>query len=95
MRRFSTGQPVVVEELQRSTNAQSRDDARTITAADAAVVYHYMTVMESREKGTLVLLTQHGELHVTHNNNPSVRRASWWERLTSRDRFPRLRRSKG
>lgn len=83
MRRFSTGESVVYEEVQQRTNAQ-------LPIADA-VVYHYMTVMESREKGTLVLVTQSGQLHVTHNNNPSLRRASWWERLRHPNRFPRLK----
>lgn len=80
MRRFSTGEPVVFEEVQRSMEAENSE----------GIVVHYMTVMESREKGTLVLLTQSGQLHVTHNNNPSLRRASWWERLRHPGRFPRL-----
>jgi hypothetical protein len=93
MRRFSTGEPVVFEEFQGRPSAQN---GNTIRSADVAnVVYHYMTVMESREKGTLVLLTQTGQLHVTHNNNPNLRRASWWERLRYPGRFPRLTVAKG
>ena len=90
MRRFSTGESVVYEEVQQPTNAQTRQNPQTADSGDSRVVYHYMTVMESREKGTLVLLTQGGQLHVTHNNNPNLRRASWWERLCHPSRFPRL-----
>ncbi len=90
MRRFSTGEPVVYEEVQQPTNAQTRQNAQITDSDNSGVVYHYMRVMESREKGTLVLLTQSGQLHVTHNNNPNLRRASWWERLCYPSRFPRL-----
>ena len=91
MRRFSTGEPVVYEEVQQPTNAQIRQSAQLADSDDSGVVYHFMTVMESREKGTLVLLTQSGKLHVTHNNNPNLRRASWWERLRYPNRFPRIK----
>lgn len=90
MRRFSTGEPVVFEEVRQHAMAQRQNNAQLANAGDA-VVCHYMTVMESREKGTLVLLTQNGQLHVTHNNHPNLRRASWWERLRYPGRFPRLK----
>lgn len=89
MRRFSTGEPVVFEEVQRQASTVNGNNVQPQENADG-VVYHYMTVMESREKGTLVLLTNSGQLHVTHNNNPNLRRASWWERLRHPGRFPRL-----
>jgi hypothetical protein len=54
-----------------------------------SIVDHYLTVKESSKKGTLVLVTVSGKLHVTHNNNPNLRRAGWWERFFHRDRFPR------
>ncbi len=81
MRVFTPGDRVVYEELQAAAAAGQ---------SSAYVVEHFMTVRESREKGTLVLMTGKGTLHVTHNDNPNVRRASLWERFRYRDRFPQL-----
>ena len=53
---------------------------------------HYLTVRESSKKGTLVLQAHSGQLIVTHNQNPDLRRARWWERLVHGSRFPRLER---
>jgi hypothetical protein len=88
MRRFSTGDFVVYEMVQQESTMLSLNEESGSGPRNWLNVY--MTVMESREKGTLVLLTETGELHVTHNNNPNLRRASWWERLWHPDRFPRL-----
>jgi hypothetical protein len=50
-----------------------------------------MTVRESSQKGTVVLQTKSGKMHVTLNTNPNLRRARWWERMLYRDRFPQLK----
>ena len=96
MRRFSKGEPVVFEEIRQSQQVLNRNESPAPDAdGTMGIVCHYMTVLESRDKGTLVLLTQGGKMHVTHNNHPNLRRASWWERFRHRNLFPRLNTTTG
>ncbi len=90
MRRFSTGDPVIYEETRPNANA-AQGGAPVGDDDDSSIICHYMTVMESGNRGTLVLLTHAGEMHVTHNSNPCVRRPSWWERFRFHDQFPQLK----
>jgi hypothetical protein len=86
MGKFFRGDRVIYEEETRNpggTGSEAGGDS-------ADIVQHFMTVRESSKKGTVVLVTQTGKMHVTLNTNPNLRRARWWERLLYRDRFPRL-----
>ena len=82
MRRFSRGDRVIFDMIARNPGVP-KDDSSTY------IVQHFMTVQETSKKGTVVLVTNDGRMHVTLNTNPNLRRARWWEKLLYRDRFPR------
>ena len=86
MGKFSRGDRVIYDEVSRNPGGMDSETAGN----SAYIVQHFMTVRESSKKGTVVLVTQTGKMHVTLNTNPNLRRARWWERLLYRDRFPRL-----
>ncbi len=92
MSRFSRGDCVIYTEIQPSRPADPQNPTTTDTTD---LVEHYLTVRESSKRGTLVLVSQNGQMHVTHTDNPSVRRAPLWVRLFCRSRFPRLDGSTG
>ena len=92
MRKFRPGDQVIYYQAQYRNTATPGGNVATLQRVEQAVevVDHYMTVRESSRKGTLVLVANSGQLHVTHNDDPNIRRASLWERFRYRDRFPRL-----
>jgi len=56
-------------------------------------VYHvekFWTVADVLPDGQLVLVTRRGKRHVLRADDPQLRPARWWERLTYRSRFPAL-----
>lgn len=87
MRRFSRGDFVIYEEARRQPASLSGLGGQV--AVD--IVEHYMTVCESSRRGTLVLQTHGGRIHVTQSDDPNIRRAPFWQRWFRRDRFPRLK----
>jgi hypothetical protein len=94
MRKFSRGDCVIFDEVPQTASIESRSGGELDSATgeeSAYIVQHYMTVRESSQKGTVVLQTKSGKMHVTLNTNPNLRRARWWERVLYRDRFPQLK----
>lgn len=87
MRRFSRGDFVIYQEVRAQSDLMTGDaNGESIT-----IVEHKMTVCDFSKKGTLVLQTHEGHMHVTHSDDPNLRRASLWQRWFSGDRFPRLK----
>lgn len=86
MRRFRRGDYIIYYEPapRRPAYAQTAGNDSTRMAT------HFMTVRESSQKGTLVLQAHSGQLIVTHNDSPQIRRARWWERWFQGDQFPQL-----
>jgi hypothetical protein len=48
----------------------------------------YWIVVEVRPNGRLLAQTRRGKRHLIQADDPSLRRATWWERLLRGDRFP-------
>jgi hypothetical protein len=48
----------------------------------------YWTVVAVQPTGEIVVCTRRGKTHTLHADDPSLRRATWWERLWLRNRFP-------
>jgi hypothetical protein len=48
------------------------------------------TVVAVAPSHTLVVRTRRGKQHTLADNDPALRRASWWQRLLFRHRFPLL-----
>jgi hypothetical protein len=56
------------------------------------VVDKFWVVVETLDDGSLVLQTRRGKTHKISSDDPRIHRATWWERLIYRSRFPQLRR---
>ena len=48
----------------------------------------YWTVITVRPTGEIVVCTRRGKTRTLDANDPMLRRATWWERLLLRHRFP-------
>ena len=54
------------------------------------IVEKYWTVKQVRADGSVVLVTRRGKEHSVSLDDPRLRRANLWERLTLSSRFPKL-----
>lgn len=54
------------------------------------IVEKYWIIKQIREDGSLILQTRRGKEHVISPNDPSLRAASFWEKLFLGKRFPQL-----
>ena len=48
----------------------------------------YWTVVTVQPTGEIVVCTRRGKTHTLHAEDPLLRKATWWERLLLRRRFP-------
>ena len=51
------------------------------------VVEKHWIVQEVQEDGKLVLVTRRGKTHLISPDDPSIRKANWWQRFRYRARF--------
>jgi hypothetical protein len=69
--------------------------ARDVCPAPAGDTYSYhvdkfWTVLRVQADRHLVICTRRGKQHTVAADDPALRRATWWERLLFRHRFPPL-----
>lgn len=53
------------------------------------VVDKYWMVVEADENGKVLIVTRTGKTRTVSASDPLLRKASWWQLLRFRDRFPR------
>ena len=90
-RSFTPGEPVVFCMTKQSTCPGPR--AHRIEPATKGDTYAYIVnkfwvVVKMLSDGRVVLRTRRGKEHIKSADDPNLRRASLWERLCYRDRFP-------
>ena len=87
---FRPNQPVVYVAVKRSVHPGPR--ARDIIPESQGEGYRYQVdkfwLVEEVNGQTLKLRTRTGKTHDVDADDPSVRPASWWERVFYRSRFP-------
>ncbi|MCG6157381.1 hypothetical protein [Rubinisphaera margarita] len=54
------------------------------------VVEKFWVIREIRDDGTLVVQTRRGKTREILEDDPSLKKATWWHRWMYRDRFPEL-----
>jgi hypothetical protein len=89
--KFAPGDPVVFCKVKHSNRPGPRAhhiDPAPKGESYAYVVDKFWVVVALLGNGRVLLRTRRGKEHVVEADNPSLRRASWWERLWYRDRFP-------
>lgn len=52
------------------------------------VVDKFWMVDQVGDDGSLTIRTRRGKTHTVSPDDPSLRKANWWERFWHRDRFP-------
>ena len=88
---FKPGDFVVYRKQKHSVHPGPH--ARGISPAANGDNYSYYvdkfwTVVSVQPDRTLVICTRRGKQHTVVADDPALRRASWWERLLFRHRFP-------
>jgi hypothetical protein len=86
---FQPGELVIYRKRKTSTRSGRR--GATIFPAllgEHQYVDKFWKVAEVLPGSQLVLITRRGKEHVVNASDPALRRASWWDRLYHRDRFP-------
>lgn len=93
---FKTGTPIIYRKDKCSTRPGRRARAVAPTRGDTYNYYvnKFWLVERRLDDGTLLVRTRTGKQHIVRANNPSLRRARFWERVLFRNRFPRLNDSK-
>jgi hypothetical protein len=91
-RRFRPGDRVVFCKPKRSAHPGMR--AKAIYPAPRGDDYSYYidkhwTVVAMGPDGTVIVCTRRGKLHSIQVTDPRLRKATWWERILLRQRFPR------
>lgn len=89
---FQIGDRVVYTREKHTTKPGPR--AKNVFATPHGETYEYQVdkfwVVAEVTDGRLVLQTRRGKRHVVQNDDPRLRKASFWERLFLRNRFPSL-----
>lgn len=88
---FHPGDFVIYRKFKHSTRPGPR--AKEIDPAPHGEEYNYRVdkywvVADVLDDRRVVLRTRRGKQHVVPSDDPSLRRASWWERLVYHGRFP-------
>jgi len=88
---FQPGDWIICRQQKRSTRPGPRaEDVRPALHGED-YLYHvkeYWTVLAVRPDGRLIVRTARGRQRVLSADQPTLRRARWWERFLWRDRFP-------
>lgn len=88
---FQPGNLVIYRMRKRSPRPGPRAMAISPELHGEAYSYEvekYWVVADSLDDGTIMLQTRRGKRHRVAAVDPNLRRASWWERLLYRRRFP-------
>lgn len=90
---WKPGTPVIFRKLKHGSCPSPR--ARQVHPESRGERYLYWVdkfwiVLEHRDDNTLLILTRGGKRHLLPCDHPHLRRATWWEWLRFRDRFPRF-----
>ena len=96
--RFETGDWVVYRKTKHGPHPGPR--AQQVNPSRSGDQYGYLVdkfwvVREVHTDGRLVLETRRGKRHIVPVDDPSLRRASWWQRLRFRARFEAIVSGKG
>ena len=83
---------VYAKDKHSGSPGQRAQDVSASTKGDGYtyIVEKYWIIKEIREDGFLILQTRRGKEHVISPNDPSLRSASFWEKLFLGKRFPQL-----
>jgi hypothetical protein len=74
-----------------SPSPKARHIAPAVQAGEFAyVIDKYWVVTGVNDDGTLVARTRGGKSHQLNPKDHNLRRATWWQRLFYRSRFPKL-----
>lgn len=90
---YHPGDYIVFQKTKSSSNPGP--NAREVYPAPNGDTYHYSVKKYYRVLGVLpdrkvLVYTRQGRQHTLSCDDPSLRRAAWWERLLFRGRFPTL-----
>jgi len=91
-RQLRCGDPVIFCATKRGTHPSPRaKEIRPEPHGDGYVyaIDKFWTVTEQRGN-QVVLMTRRGKVHLVDADDPHLHRASWWQRLIYRGRFPDL-----
>ena len=93
LRQFKLGDPVVFAKDKWSTCPGPR--AHEVYPARSGDGYAYKVdkfyrVLEDEQDGRVTLITRKGRVHIVDVSDPRLHRASPWQRLRYRNRFPDL-----
>jgi hypothetical protein len=91
-RQLQVGDPVIFTATKRGTHPGPRAKEIYPEPHGDAYIYaidKYWTVRETNGE-QVVLVTRRGKIHHVDANDPHLHRASWWQRLIYRKRFPKL-----
>jgi hypothetical protein len=69
--------------------------AQEVTPAAKGDTYSYVVdkfwvVANTLDNGKLLIKTRRGKVHEVDCQDPMLRKASWWEKILYKSRFPRL-----
>ena len=93
MREFAAGDQVVYRKGKVSEHPGPRaEEIHPSTHGEeySYVVDKYWTVTREIDDETIEVKTRTGKLHQLRKDDQVLRKASWWEKLFRRDRFPGL-----
>lgn len=87
---FKTGTPVIYRKDKCSSRPGRRARAVAPTRGDTYTYYvnKFWLVERNLNENELVVRTRRGKRHIVKADNPSLRKANFWERLLFRNRFP-------
>ena len=91
--RFRIGDPIIYVVTKSSANPGSRAErVRPQIGGDLCsyTIEKYWRVTGETAEGELIAKTRTGKEHVLKQNDPKLRRPSWWKRILHRSRFPAL-----
>jgi hypothetical protein len=95
---YHVGEPVVYRVAKFTGHPGPR--AKNISPTPKGEYYSYevnkfWVVADVRDDGKLLLRTRRGKEHIVNPDDPKLRKVTWWERLTSGRRFPRITKTDG
>ena len=93
MGRFKRGDLLVYKKQKHSQHPGPRAHSTAPAVQEGEfsyVVDKYWVVLETFEDDTIEVQTRTGKRHRLSADDPNVRRATWWQRIVYRSRFPSL-----
>jgi len=87
---YRTGDWIIYRKSKRSQNPGPRaEDIQPAGGGEnySYIVEKYWIVKEVKEDNQLLLQTRRGKTHLMPTDDPSIRKANWWQRFRYRQRF--------